>query len=246
MLLTDIIFLIFLGACAGLGAWRGFLRALIGPAAFLIACALSGAYSALTHKIFESLLVLLLGPPIIGWGLKALVRRKDQDQPLPPLACVNRVFGAIIGLTWGGVMGLVLIAIVVILPLDSFGLGDITRDVHASATLALFRHPLEAWRLIPPDEINACLDGLCGMPKKTQTSLTEDQDIQELAQDPRLQKLLLDPVVQKAITDKDFPALLSNPQILDIVRDPALVAKMLKVFPKIRAAQQAASTSSSL
>lgn len=238
MPVTDTVFLITLALLAVRGACRGFLRTLVGPMAFLASCGLSSAWLALTHKTFESLLILLIGPLVIGWILHLCLRKNVTPNNPPKLSLLSRTSGAIITMAWGGAMALLVVAILIILPLKSLGLGDIARDVQRSTTYALFKKPLQAWRIIPPSEVQECLSGLCGTPPKTQASLASDQDIQALMNDPRLQKLLADPATQKAIKEGNIPALMANPDLLKLAQDPALVTRMLRVYPKIKEARK--------
>ncbi|MEI8012023.1 MAG: hypothetical protein WCI27_06025 [Candidatus Omnitrophota bacterium] len=235
---TDIIFLIALAIAGARGHSRGLLQALIGPCAFLLSCAIAAFWFSRTQKTFDSLIILVMAPPVLGWTARWWLRQKNHGITRPPYNTLDRMAGSAISMIWSGSIALVILASLIILPLDSFGLGDITLNVRTSLTFALFKNPMKIFHIIPPEEIKDCLDGLCRMPEKDKTALAKDQDIQALVNDPRLSRLLLDPAIEKAIEEKNFTALLANPQILEIAQDPILVSKILKAYPKIRDAQK--------
>ena len=223
MAITDITVLIILVLLAVRGACKGFLPTLIGPASFVIATTAAILWFNVMPNMIVALLIALIGPILLAWIIRQILIRTTWKDGLPPATPVSRISGAILQALWGGSMLLVVVIIAIIVPLKDLGFANIANDLETSTTYRIFQRPLESFNLIPHRE----------------KIVSPDQDIQDILADPKIQKLLSDPQALAAIEKKDIATLFSNPLILDLTRDPVLISKMLRVYPKLkeRAAQ---------
>jgi uncharacterized membrane protein required for colicin V production len=220
MAITDIVFLIILLILISNGASKGFLRSAISPFAFAIAAAIAWFWYTTTRQTLAAILIVAIGPLVVKW----LIGFAFLSTPTPArLTPASRASGALINAVWGAAIFIMLLAIPVLFPLKDYGAGMISDDIMASYTFRAFEGPLTALKLIAPriDQDNAPVT-------------TTEEDITSLMNDERIQQLMTDPDIQKAAQERNIGALLSNPAVMDLAKDPALITKMLRLYPEMQ------------
>lgn len=233
---TDMSFIAVLGVLMVAGYFRGFLRTIIGPCSLCIATV--GAYYLFkhTHNPISALTLGLFGPMFLGLIINLILDNTVLRGKPPQVSTISQIAGALFNLAWGALVCLSILAGLVVIPLDTFGLGDINQNVRTSMTYHLLKDRLATFGVIPPDDIKACTTGTCSMVKPGQEQLMNDKDVQEVLNDPRILKLVSDPAMQAAIEKQDVAAMISNPVIFELGQDPAFIAKAMRIYPKIKAA----------
>jgi uncharacterized membrane protein required for colicin V production len=235
---TDITFIVIILVLTVTGYARGFLRTIIGPAAFIIATAAAYFYFKQTNNVLVALGIGIFGPIFLGWLINLTIDNTILRNKVPTSSPVSRTFGAIFNLIWGGLIFLSVFAFLILIPLKPFGLGDINANVRSSMTHKLLKGHFEKFGIISPDEGKECATGVCSMLEEDKKSLAEDKDVQDIMNDPRVQKLMADPAMQAAIAKQDFAAILANPLVFELGQDPAFIGKAMRVYPKVKAASQ--------
>ena len=234
MAITDITVLCILAFLALSGARRGFIYSIIGPLAFLIGSATGYIWFLVTRQFMTALIIAALGPLILSWTAR-LVISHIRSQYLPtPLSPASRCAGAFVNMLCGAGFILAMVVAGIIFPLKAYGLGDISDDIASSRIYSVFRRPLESIGAISARNEDKCLSGLCSLPEEKKKNITEDEDVQALMNDPHVKKMLADTAIQAAIQKRDIGALLSNPLIQELSKDPQFISRALRVYPKVQ------------
>jgi hypothetical protein len=217
--------IIFLGVR---GFQRGFLGSLFGPLALILASIVSIVYYLGTKDLVVSLIIGLIGPFILAWILRASLKTWNQWKqvynPDAQLSLISRIFGIFISVSWGLVMIIITVLLLVIVPPVNESLKAMNRDIRSSWLYSVIK-PFD----MMAEEENKD-------PNVPQT--TPEQRIEALSQDARIQALLQDQQIQEAIQRKDYGFLMAHPKMTAIMSDPTLVKKMLSLYRDLPEAQK--------
>ncbi len=209
---TDTIILLCSGFLIWRGAARGFLGSVLGPLALILATVVSVVYYILTKDILVSLLIGLLGPLILAWIFQWLMRSWNQmTNPKGKLSLASRIGGALLTWSWGMVMLIITLLLLAIIPPINTPLQVMYKDIHQS----------KIYHLIKPLDI-AAVD-----------KPSSEDDFQTFSKDKRIQDIFNDPQITEAIRHRDFAALMSNPKIMALTQDPAMIKKMAAVYRQL-------------
>ncbi|MBF0569645.1 MAG: CvpA family protein [Candidatus Omnitrophica bacterium] len=234
MTMTDIFVLIALAAMAINGAMGGFVHSLLGPISFIVSILIGGLVYLISRNFTAALLVASIAPFIVGWALKKAVRhflnRNTPQKPSP----ISRIGGLAVNLVLGGLMIAIFVGALSLIPLGSYGLGDINTDITESKTTQLIE-PFVLMRQGRDADGNPCPTNLCNMKAEDAQALNADPIIQEIAKDPRFQKILNSPEIQSAIQRGDYAVLLRDPAVIELQKDPSFIVKAFRAYATIRA-----------
>ncbi len=235
---TDICFILVLTILSITGYYRGFLRTIIGPLAFLAATGAAFLFFKKTNNVLTAMSIGLFGPIFLGWLINLLLDNTFLRNKLPVTSPLSRFGGLLFNAAWGGFIFLSLLAILIIMPLDVFNLRDVNDNARASMTYKIFKDSFTSLGITPPNEAKKCASGACSMSNEKKRELASDDEMQEIMNDPRVLKLISDPAMQAAIEKQDIAAIMSNPIIFELGKDPAFIAKAMRIYPKIKAATE--------
>ncbi len=209
---TDTILLLCSGFLIWRGASRGFLGSVLGPLALIFATVVSVVYYILTKDILISLLIGFLGPLILAWIFRWLLRSwKQTTNPEGKLSLASRIGGAVLTWSWGMAMFIITLLLLAILPPINGPLQMMHKDIHQS----------KIYHLIKPLDM-AAVD-----------NPSSEDNIQSLSKDKRIQDIVNDPQIVEAIRHQNFVALMSNPKIVALTQDPAMIKKMTTVYRQL-------------
>ena len=209
MTITDILALILCFFLLWRGTGLGFIGSLLGPLALIIASIVSIVYFAWTKNLPVSLCIGLFGPFILAWIFRFFLRSWTKvTNPQGQLSMPSRLGGALLTWGWGMIMYAITLLLLTMLPTIYPPLEPINKDVHASLT----------YQVIKPFDFYASDD-----------RSTAKDDIKTLSEDQRIQDIINDPDIIKAIQNKNFASLTSNPKMMKLIQDPALIKRMLRV-----------------
>ncbi|MBF0331612.1 MAG: CvpA family protein [Candidatus Omnitrophica bacterium] len=239
---TDLCFAVIVLILVLTGYARGFLRTIIGPFAFIIATAAAYFYFQKAKNPIFALSIAIMGPIFLGWLTNMILDNTLLRNKLPKISTLSHIGGAIFNALWGGAFFLSILAALIIIPLDTFGLGDVSSNARNSFTYKLVKEPFQSMGIVPPAEAKACVSGACTMSSDKKAELADDADIQNIMNDPRVLKLVSDPAMMAAIEKQDVAAIMTNPVIFELGQDPAFIAKALRAYPKIKAAGDSKTT----
>ncbi len=205
------------------GASRGVLRSLTGPFSILIATIVSIIYFQKTQNMFISLMIGLIGPLVLGIFFNILLKigaaaTGEVKHPTMP----SRLAGAMLTLIWGWVFIIFTLILLMVIPDVSGTMAAVRKDVSRSISFKVVK-PFE-------DRFFASAQ------KYTSASSGESSgaDVRALAEDPRFQQVLQDPEIKKDIDAHDLGRLMSNPKMMDLVKqimaDPKTMKKVLALY----------------
>ncbi|MBF0593459.1 MAG: hypothetical protein HQL22_00670 [Candidatus Omnitrophica bacterium] len=235
MAVTDIIAIIFLVIMAANGTYQGFMRSLAGPVSFLLGLGLGCGYYLLSHDFRGGWIIGIITPFLICWLINRILRERFNPYVDPQLSLLSRLSGQLLSLSWGIIVVGALVGFLSFFPFEKFELENAGRDVQRSATLALIKPILAKKNLLPSSPpTKSCLNDMCSMSEEDNKTLSSQDEIQTVINDPRVQKLINDPAAVQAIKDRNFTAIMSNPTIKELEKDPGFIAKVLKAYPKIQ------------
>lgn len=231
MACTDIAVIVVLTMFVANGAYHGLLRSLVGP--LCLTSSIAGYYVFLaTHDISTGLVVSVLCPILLGWALNTLINKWLNAAP-NQIMLPSRIGGAAVNFVWGGTFIALPLLLFTLLPTNISSLGTIRKDVIVSKTYLLLEEITFGNNKLPSPAAD-CPTGACAISQAAVDALAADKEIRELQADERVQNIINDPAIRAAIEKHNIAQLLNNPAIIDILGDPAFLAKILKVSPKIR------------
>lgn len=200
------------------GAAQGFLVSLLGPLALIFATIVSIVYYIWTKDLFISLCIGLLGPFILAWIFHFFLRSWTQmTNPTGKLSLTSRIGGAALTWIWGMIMVGITVLLLGMAPPINKPLRMMYEDIHTSF----------AYHMLKPFDFSA-------VENKDQPT-----DLQSLYQDKRLQDIINDPQIIAAVHHQDYTALMSNPKIVALTQDPALIKKMMAIYKQMYQQQYA-------
>ena len=220
--------------------WRcGILSALLGPMSLALGLFLGYFYYAITKNILFALSIAVLGPIIFNilfyLGLKFWQKKGEQDDLVSSLP--SRISGSAVYLMYGGINSLFLLVLVLLIPDQMINLSAWRADIHRSHTYALIAPTLTTF-LFHEKDPNAGPLMIQPMTNPQQAqALQADPEFQSLMSDDKLQKVLNDPELIEQVNKKDYTKLFTNPKILEMTQDEALLKKLFAIYAKILRAQ---------
>ncbi|MBI3617764.1 MAG: CvpA family protein [Candidatus Omnitrophica bacterium] len=211
---------------------QGLLRTLAGPIALIVGCLGAFIYYAQTRNIIVAFIISIAAPLILNifFSLALAVWHKmtKTENPISPL---SRFLGASICALWGGINILLFIVLVALIPLNTSWIERIRQDIFNSVTYSL----ADQWtkRLVPGKSIDIrSVSQVLKNPEQMQ-NLQSSAEYKAAWEDKTLQKLLADEEIMRDIRNKNFAKLLANPKMQAMMKDPALVKKILDLNIKI-------------
>ena len=135
MQVTDIIVITFLLIQSAVGAWRGFLHTLAGPASLIISLAVSWLFYMNTRNLPVTLGMNVVLPLILSTTIHNTLNARHDDNMDPRLLLLSRMAGQIINTLWGALIAVACVVILSVLPLERYELSRAQNDVRQSYTL---------------------------------------------------------------------------------------------------------------
>ena len=208
------------------GTTRGFINSLLFPFSIIAATVLSAVYFKMTNNMIISLLIGLVGPFILCFLLKFILKlwlqaiNCDIKQP----GFISRIAGAALTLVWGWVFIVLVLILFAVMPTWGYNLSAVHNDVIRSASYQIVARPVkEIFFDGPRQNAAAAINGP-----------SANDDAKTLAQDPRFQKVMQDPEIQNEIDRHDLAKLMSNPKMMSLVQqimnDPDTMKKVLALY----------------
>ena len=211
---------------------RGLLRTLVGPIALIAGCLGAFIYYAQTRNIIVAFIISIVAPLILNifFSLALAVWHK-MTKTKNPISPASRALGAGLCVLWGDINILLIIVLIALIPINTFWIERIRQDIFNSVTYSL----IDQWtkHLVPKKSIDIrSISQVLKDPEQMQNlqSLAEYQAVWE---DKTLQKLMADEEIMRDIQDKNFAKLLANPKMQAMLKNPALVKKILDLNIKI-------------
>ncbi|MBF0618774.1 MAG: hypothetical protein HQL19_01270 [Candidatus Omnitrophica bacterium] len=226
---TDIIIFIVFSLLLLKGFWQGFVRALIGPLACVIAVMTAWLLWVTTKNWYLSFLTLTLGQIMLSWAMGLAIRAFDHAfPPNPPL--ISRILGAGISLVWGSVWVILITAFLMLLPSQVMDIGKTQDDIRASQYYRI----VALYIPIFPGTAEDCGREACyAGPEKVMASLSTG-NVAPLLNDPRVKELLRDPEFMSASQNRDYAKVFNNPKLQVLIKDPRFIMNALRAYPQIR------------
>lgn len=211
---------------------RGLLRTLVGPVALIAGCLGAFIYYAQTRNIIVAFIISIAAPLILNIFLSvALAVWHKMTKTENPISPASRALGAGLCVLWGGINILLIIVLIAVIPLNAFWAERIRQDIFNSATYSL----IGRWtkHLVPGKSIDIrSVSQVLKDPEQMQ-NLQSSAEYQAVWGDKSLQELMADEGIMRDIREKNFARLLANPKMQAVMKDPALVKKILDMNIKI-------------
>ena len=209
-----------------LSGWsKGILRALIGPLSLTISIGLGVLWFNQTKNFAVSFLIVFLGPILLrsGTGFFLSLWYKPADKKAP-LSAASRLSGGLFNLAWG--LGILIFLALTIssMPAKALGASWVKERISQSFSYQV----VERWiiKKMPYENELAYLLNTWQDEEKIKEirALPRFQEIQE---NPKMKDALSDTDTTAQIKDKDFAKLLINPKFLALLKDRALMQKII-------------------
>ena len=211
---------------------RGLLRTLVGPIALIVGCLGAFIYYAQTHNIIVAFIISIVAPLILNIFFSvALAVWRKMTKTENPISPASRALGAGLCALWGGINILLIIVLIALIPLNTFWIERIRQDIFNSVTYSL----IDQWtkHLVPEKSIDIrSVSQVLKDPEQMQ-NLQSSAEYKAVWEDQTLQKLLADEEIMRDIQDKNFAKLLANPKMQAMMKDPAMVKKILDMNIKM-------------
>lgn len=208
------------------GWTQGLLRTLIGPIALILGCGIAAIYYARNHNIIMALAVSIVAPFVLNLLFSAALtvwhKTANADQPV---SGASRAAGAGLRALWGDINLLLIIILTALIPINASWFERTRRDIFDSKTYSL----VDQWtkHLLPRKSIDIrALSQILQNPDQLQ-NLQSSPEYQAVLDDKTVRELLADEEIMRDIREKNFAKLLANPKMQAMMKDPALVKKIL-------------------
>lgn len=194
------------------GAIQGFLASLLGPAALIFSTIVSLVYFCLTKNFVVSLCIGLLGPFLLAWVFRFFLYSWTKIvNPNGILSLTSRIGGALLTWSWGMIMAGLTVLLLSMAPPINKPLRLMLEDIHMSL----------AYQLVKPLDLFATDNALGPV------------DLKSLYQDKRIQDIVNDPQITEAILHHDYSTVMSNPKMVALTQDPAMIKKIMAVYKQM-------------
>jgi hypothetical protein len=197
------------------GWCRGFLRAVIGPGAFIVSLLVGILYFDLTQNIPKTLSVIFIGTIAIAIILKIILfigRQSLNKKDRKYIFIGSRLLGGAINLGYKGTVTMSALFLFLQVPGSLFDIAEYQEPIRTSTAYALF-----AQRVLP--QFPPAGNLLAIMDKVTNPSKTHE--------------LIADAEIQQMIKEKNVKDLLTHPKFLKIMRDDKLMRQMTKLSKRL-------------
>lgn len=211
---------------------QGLLRTLVGPIALLIGCLGAFIYYTQNHNIIVAFIISIVAPLILNILFSlALTVWRQMTKTENPISPASRAWGAGLCALWGDINLLLIIVLIALIPLNTFWIERIRQDIFNSRTYSL----VDQWikHLVPQKSINIRAVSQALKDPDQMQHLQSSAEYQAVWEDKTLQELLADEEIVRDIQEKNFAKLLANPKMQAMMKDPALVKKILDLNVKI-------------
>ncbi len=234
---VDVGIAVVLAFCFWKGWSKGIARSLMGPVSLVICFFYGYAYYARTHNYLISLVIWIAGPVIVTslfsfslWmfnRFKVVVDQESENR----LGGMSRLLGGVFSDLWIMAIAGVAFVLIAFVPMELSVLGKVRGTILDSRTFGLFADTFGDW--IPVLKSPRTMEGLLSTDQARLKNLEHTQEYQDVVTDPRLQFLMSDADIREKIDNKDFMALLNDERIQQIMQNPELVQKFLKLNQKM-------------
>ncbi len=211
---------------------QGILRILLGPISLALGCLLAFIYYAQTHNIIMAFAISIIAPFILNVSLSFALtiwsKMTKSDKPVPT---ASRIWGAGICALWGDINLLLIIVLIALIPSNASWIENVRQDIFNSGTYSL----VDQWtkHLVPKKSIDIrAVSQVFKDPDRMQR-LQSSAEYKAVWEDKTVQKLLTDEETMQDIKDKNFTKLMANPKMQAMMKDPALVKKILDMNVKM-------------
>ena len=214
------------------GWCKGLLLTILGPILLVFCSIASYVYYVKTGNIIASLLISIIGPFTLNIAFSFLIRlSRTATKDDQPTFSLGKFFGGCLSLSWGGIVVLLILFLVMILPGDFQWLNNIQAAVAESRSYKMIgvltnnKAPAEAFNF---NKLKETLTDPKRMKKVEST-----QEFKDFIDDPLIHELFSDDETNRQIQERSISELLSNPKIQSILQDEEALKKYIALYQTI-------------
>jgi uncharacterized membrane protein required for colicin V production len=203
------------------GAQRGFLLSLTGPVSFGLTGLIAYIYYNSSKNALVSLSILLLGPLLLNWFLRFLIRSFDGASEKTAPSLISGILGAVVTVCWGMTIVLPIIFLILFIPVKHPQVQALQKYIKTSGTFMATKPLMARFNFVPP-------------PPAQTASGAKSPALIVISNDSRMQALMNNPNIIQAIKDKNYAALISDPKVLEMAQDPEFAQKLLAAYGEMQ------------
>jgi len=217
--------------------WRGWHTGLLQTLFFplcLIACGMVAIlFFDLTKNVILAITIWILGAITLALIISTMfsIWRTSIDKKYRNyIFWTSRLAGGAFSVFWLGTLSFAAVLLFTLIPFSSPRITSIQKDIMASGSYnwtfvnVLKRHPMGT---------NIYMTLLVLKDTEAIDKLSQTQEFKDFFSHPKIQDLLSDKNFSRAVTEKNIPALLSNPQLGSILIDRPLMKKLVLLGTRI-------------
>ena len=231
-LATDYIVLFVLFISFLLGFLNGFFKTVIGPISIILGWIIGVTFYYKTDRLITSLIISIAIPIIIKVLFFFFYRpKKQRKNAVKKFYLVGRLAGGSFSLFWYGSITCLLLVIITLLPIEKNWYKTIKDSVTQSTSYSLINR-------IAGDKIKEFSQNNTNIfeifqNEETLEKTKDTSEFKDIMNHKKIKALFKDEESVKQLEDKDFASLISNPKIMEIIKDNALIKKFLSLNKKM-------------
>lgn len=199
------------------GWFKGFLRALIGPIAFLF-CFLSAIiFYDLNNNILLTTVIMVVGTVALTIALSVFLSiglTTVNKEYRGKIFLVSRILGSTLNVFWNGNIMFIIIFFLSALPAEGTWIGTMQKQIPDSKVMNLYSEKVVA----KDNRFQAFVNTLAVTHDQEQIdAIAKTKNYQEFIADPKVQAFINDINVINALESKDLIALLKTPSLQALV-----------------------------
>jgi len=214
------------------GWMKGFLRTIFGPISLIIGSIVSYLYFKQSGNVFVSILIGLILPFILNFGLSLLINiwRKATDED-DDFFTIGRLLGGIFSFIWGVSLATLIVLLIVLTPLQISWLKSLQHQIKQSQYYSLLDRYFTLEKTNDQIGLNT-LQEILNDPVKIQR-FQETQTFRELVNDEKLKNIFSDQETLNNLKNNNIGALLKNPEFVKLISDEEFRTKILSAYQEI-------------
>lgn len=213
------------------GWMKGFLRTIFGPISLIIGGIASYVYFKQSGNIFVSILIGLVLPFILNFGLSFLLniwrKATDEDDSFT----IGRLLGGIFSCIWGTSLATLIVILIVLTPPQISWLKKLQNQIKQSQYYSFLNQYITLEKTDDQIGLNT-LQKILNDPVKIQR-FQETETFRELVNDEKLKKIFADQETLNNLKNNNIGALLKNPEFLKLISDEEFRTKILSAYQEI-------------